>query len=101
MKEALLEAGPVRLRPIIMTSATMVFGMLPLAIGIGSGGEFRTGMAIAVIGALISSTLLTLILVPVVYTIMDGYREKFPALFKKVSIFKFFKSKAAAQEAAN
>jgi len=98
IRDALLEAGPIRLRPIIMTTATMVFGMLPLAIGIGSGGEFRSGMAVVVIGALISSTLLTLVLVPVIYTIMEGYRQKFPALFKRVNIFKFFKQKPSVQE---
>lgn len=76
IKEALLTAGPIRLRPIIMTTATMVFGMLPLALGMGSGGEFRTGMAVVVIGSLISSTLLTLVLVPVVYSIFDRFRRK-------------------------
>jgi hydrophobic/amphiphilic exporter-1 (mainly G- bacteria), HAE1 family len=97
MREALLEAGPIRLRPIIMTSSTMVFGMLPLALAIGSGGEFRAGLAVVVIGALISSTLLTLVLVPVIYTIMEGYKEKFPALFRKISIFKIFRSKKAKE----
>jgi hydrophobic/amphiphilic exporter-1 (mainly G- bacteria), HAE1 family len=99
MKEALLEAGPIRLRPIVMTSATMVFGMLPLALALGSGSEFRAGLAVTVIGALISSTFLTLLLIPVIYTIMDGYREKFPALFRRVKIFKFFRSET--QEASN
>jgi HAE1 family hydrophobic/amphiphilic exporter-1 len=88
MKESLLKAGPIRLRPIIMTTATMVFGMMPLAIGAGSGGEFRTGMAVIVIGALISSTLLTLVLVPVIYTYMDGAKIRFSNLFKKMSVNK-------------
>ena len=70
--EAILRAGPVRLRPILMTTAAMVFGMLPVAMGIGgSGGEQRAPMAVAVIGGLLTSTLLTLILVPVVYTLLD------------------------------
>lgn len=69
--EAILEAGPVRLRPILMTSLAMVFGMLPLALGLGPGAEIRSGMARAVIGGLISSTLLTLVVVPVVYTLID------------------------------
>ncbi|MGA2296659.1 MAG: efflux RND transporter permease subunit [FCB group bacterium] len=94
MREAILTAGPIRLRPILMTTLTMVFGMLPLAIGIGSGGEFRRGMAVVVIGALISSTLLTLVLVPVMYTIMEGLRVRFPALFKKLS---FSKKKIAVE----
>ncbi len=74
---ALLEAGPVRLRPIIMTTMTMVFGMLPIAMSSGSGADMRKGLAIVVIGALISSTLLTLVLVPVVYTIVEGIKAKF------------------------
>jgi HAE1 family hydrophobic/amphiphilic exporter-1 len=70
-REALLKAGPVRLRPIIMTTAAMVFGMLPVALGIGGGAEMRAPMAICVIGGLITSTLLTLLVVPVVYTLLD------------------------------
>ena len=69
--EAILEAGPIRLRPILMTTFAMVFGMLPVAFGIGPGAEFRAPMARAVIGGIISSTLLTLVVVPVVYTIID------------------------------
>ncbi|MCX7918702.1 MAG: efflux RND transporter permease subunit [bacterium] len=76
--EALLKAGPVRLRPILMTTAAMIFGMLPIALGLGSGGEIRSPMAVCVIGGLITSTMLTLIVVPVVYTILDdlGRRKK-------------------------
>lgn len=70
-EEALLQAGPVRLRPIVMTTAAMVFGMLPTALKIGEGSETRAPMAIAVIGGLITSTLLTLVVIPVVYTIVD------------------------------
>ncbi|MBI2835233.1 MAG: efflux RND transporter permease subunit [Acidobacteria bacterium] len=70
--EAVLRAGPVRLRPILMTTSAMVFGMLPVAVGLGTGGgEQRAPMAVAVIGGLITSTLLTLVLVPVVYTLLD------------------------------
>lgn len=69
--EALLIAGPIRLRPILMTTFAMIFGMLPLALGIGAGAEFRAPMGRAVIGGLISSTVLTLIVVPVIYTIVD------------------------------
>ena len=68
---AVIRAGRTRLRPIIMTTSAMVFGMLPLALGIGSGGEMRAPMARAVIGGLITSTLLTLVVVPVVYTLLD------------------------------
>jgi HAE1 family hydrophobic/amphiphilic exporter-1 len=75
--EALLKAGPVRLRPIIMTTAAMVFGMLPTALKIGEGAETRAPMAIAVIGGLITSTLLTLVVVPVVYSLIDDLENKF------------------------
>ena len=70
-REAIIQAGRTRLRPIIMTTSAMIFGMLPLALGLGAGGEMRAPMARAVIGGLITSTLLTLIVVPVVYTLLD------------------------------
>jgi HAE1 family hydrophobic/amphiphilic exporter-1 len=69
--DALTEAGPVRLRPILMTTAAMIFGMLPIAIGHGEGGEARAPMAVAVIGGLVSSTLLTLIVVPSVFVLVQ------------------------------
>lgn len=75
--EALLKAGPVRLRPIIMTTAAMVFGMLPTALKLGEGAETRAPMAIAVIGGLITSTLLTLVVVPVVYSLVDDLENFF------------------------
>jgi HAE1 family hydrophobic/amphiphilic exporter-1 len=84
MREALLEAGKIRLRPIMMTTATMVFGMMPLALALGAGSEMRQSMAIVVIGGLISSTLLTLVLIPVVYTYVDGVKARVPGLFKRV-----------------
>ena len=70
--EALVEAGRVRLRPILMTTAAMIFGMLPVAMAISEGGETRAPMAVCVIGGLITSTALTLVVVPVFYTLMDG-----------------------------
>lgn len=76
MREALLEAGPMRLRPILMTTVTMIVGMLPLAIGAGAGGEFRSGMGVVIIGGLTSSLLLTLVLVPVMYTLLDRFSLK-------------------------
>ncbi|HEU4451944.1 MAG TPA: efflux RND transporter permease subunit [Longimicrobium sp.] len=72
-RTALVEAGRVRLRPIVMTTAAMIFGMLPIAIGMGEGGGFRAPMARAVIGGLITSTLLTLVVVPVAYTYFDDF----------------------------
>ena len=68
---AILEAGRIRLRPILMTTFAMVFGMIPLALGIGEGSEQRAPMAHAVIGGIITSTLLTLVVVPVIYTYLD------------------------------
>lgn len=76
VREALLTAGPVRMRPVLMTSAAMIMGMLPTALGLGEGGQFRQGMAVAVIGGLITSTLLTLIVVPVVFTYVEGLRRR-------------------------
>jgi hydrophobic/amphiphilic exporter-1 (mainly G- bacteria), HAE1 family len=84
MREALLEAGKTRLRPIIMTTATMVFGMMPLALALGAGSEMRQGMAVVIVGGLLSSTLLTLVLVPVIYTYVEGLRHRLPALFARV-----------------
>lgn len=72
MREALIQAGSLRLRPILMTTVAMVFGMLPVAMALGEGGESRAPMAVCVIGGLVTSTLLTLIVVPVVYTLMQG-----------------------------
>jgi HAE1 family hydrophobic/amphiphilic exporter-1 len=70
-REALITAGRARLRPILMTTLAMIFGMLPLALALGQGAEMRAPMARAVIGGLITSTVLTLLVVPVVYTVLD------------------------------
>jgi len=75
-REAILTAGPVRLRPILMTTFAMVLGMLPIAIGIGEGSETRAPMAIATIGGLLTSLFLTLIVVPVVYELFDELQER-------------------------
>jgi HAE1 family hydrophobic/amphiphilic exporter-1 len=69
--QALLKAAEVRLRPILMTTLAMVFGMLPLAVGLGEGSEQRAPLAHAVIGGVIASTLLTLLIVPVLYSLLD------------------------------
>lgn len=74
--EALVNAGSIRLRPILMTTFAMIFGMLPLALGLGPGAELRAGIARAVIGGLTTSTILTLIVVPVVYTLLDDLVKK-------------------------
>jgi HAE1 family hydrophobic/amphiphilic exporter-1 len=69
--EAIVEAGSARLRPIFMTASTTVLGLLPMALGLGDGAEIRTPMAITVVAGLISSTLLTLVIIPTVYSVLD------------------------------
>jgi HAE1 family hydrophobic/amphiphilic exporter-1 len=69
--EALRKAGEVRLRPIMMTTATTVLGLLPMAIGLGEGSELRSPMALTVIGGLLTSTALTLLIIPAVYRVVD------------------------------
>ncbi|QEL54972.1 efflux RND transporter permease subunit [Chromobacterium paludis] len=80
---AIMEAGRVRLRPIMMTSLAMIFGMLPLALGTGEGAESNRPMAHAIIGGLTTSTLLTLLVVPVVYTYMDSLRGRIRKLLSR------------------
>jgi HAE1 family hydrophobic/amphiphilic exporter-1 len=74
--EAILRAGPVRLRPVLMTSAALVFGLLPMALSNATGAQFRAPMAVIVIGGLATSTALTLVVVPVFYTLVDGGTER-------------------------
>jgi HAE1 family hydrophobic/amphiphilic exporter-1 len=83
--EALLAAGKMRLRPILMTTLAMIFGMLPMAIGFGDGGEMQAPMGRAVIGGIITSTLLTLIVVPVAYTYLDTWGKRAAAYLKASS----------------
>lgn len=75
--EAIVNAGPIRLRPILMTTLTTALGLVPLALGIGEGAEAQAPMAIVVIGGLMLSTLLTLVFIPVVYTFFDDLTKKF------------------------
>ena len=81
--QAVLEAGPVRLRPIIMTSLAIILGMIPTAMALGEAGSFRAPMAIAVIGGVFSSTILSLVVVPVVYTILDDGLVAVTRLFRR------------------
>jgi HAE1 family hydrophobic/amphiphilic exporter-1 len=76
IREALLHAAPLRLRPILMTSLAMIFGMLPIALSIGEGSKGREGLAVIVIGGLITSTLFTLVTVPVAYDWMENVKLK-------------------------
>ena len=75
MADALLQAGLIRMRPIIMTTMAMVFGMLPLALAFNEGGEIQAPMGRAIIGGVITSTLLTLVVVPVLYSYLARLRK--------------------------
>jgi len=76
LREAIEEAGRRRLRPILMTATTTIFALLPLALGLNEGGEAQAPMARAVVGGLLSSTLITLVIVPVMYSVFEGMRRK-------------------------
>jgi HAE1 family hydrophobic/amphiphilic exporter-1 len=82
--DAVLEAGQTRLRPILMTTLAMVFGMSPIALSTAPGAEWKSGLAWALIGGLVSSLLLTLVLVPVIYVKVDAWRETVPARLKNM-----------------
>ncbi|MBD2345927.1 efflux RND transporter permease subunit [Anabaena subtropica] len=75
--EAILKAGPVRLRPIMMTTISTIIGMLPIALGLGAGSELRSPMAVAIAGGLVTSTILSLIVIPVVYSFLDDWFPRF------------------------
>lgn len=77
--EAMRIAGPVRLRPILMTSLAMILAMIPIAMGLSAGGEFRQSMAIAILGGMVTSTLLTLIIVPLAYAAVIGMQDRWAA----------------------
>src|SRR5215204_4513658 len=81
LREALIEAGAIRLRPILMTTVALIAGMLPVALGRGEGAQFRSPLGIAVIGGVITSTLLTLVAIPTFYEILDEWRSAFARRF--------------------
>jgi len=83
VQDALVEAGRARIRPIFMTTLSMVFGMLPIALAKGAGAEWKNGLAWALVGGLISSMFLTLVVVPAVYTKIERFRVSIPALFRR------------------
>ncbi|MBX6330420.1 MAG: efflux RND transporter permease subunit [Gemmatimonadaceae bacterium] len=84
LREALIEAGRIRLRPIMMTTLALIAGMVPVAIGHGEGADFRAPLGRAVIGGVITSTLLTLLVIPTVYEILEEWKERlFGRVFKK------------------
>lgn len=81
-RAAIIEAGRVRLRPILMTTMALIAGMIPVALGIGEGADFRAPLGRAIIGGTITSTLLTLLVIPTVYEIMDEWRVHVSGWFK-------------------
>ena len=76
IRDALIEAGGIRLRPILMTTVALVAGMTPIALGTGEGSQFRSPLGVAVIGGVITSTLLTLLVIPTFYEILDDVRAR-------------------------
>ncbi|MBX6363932.1 MAG: efflux RND transporter permease subunit [Gemmatimonadetes bacterium] len=90
-RDALIEAGRIRLRPILMTTFALIAGMVPVALGLGEGADFRAPLGRAVIGGVITSTLLTLLVIPTVYEILDEWKEAF--------VRRFFKGRARAHAA--
>ena len=83
-EEAILNAGPIRLRPVMMTASTTMLAMVPLALGIGAGAEMQQAMAIVVIGGLLLATFLTLVIVPVIYDIMEDLSAAVIAFLRKL-----------------
>jgi HAE1 family hydrophobic/amphiphilic exporter-1 len=76
LREALIEAGAIRLRPILMTTFALIAGMIPVALGSGEGAQFRAPLGVAVIGGTITSTFLTLLVIPTLYEVLDGARRR-------------------------
>ncbi len=81
--DAILLAGPVRLRPILMTTASTILGMVPIALGLGAGAELRTPMATTIMGGLVTSTILSLLVIPVFYAVFDDFRQWIKYRLKK------------------
>jgi HAE1 family hydrophobic/amphiphilic exporter-1 len=84
LRDALVEAGRVRLRPILMTTLALIAGMFPVALGLDEGGDFNAPMGRAVIGGTITSTILTLVVIPTVYEILDGWKQAILRLGRRV-----------------
>jgi HAE1 family hydrophobic/amphiphilic exporter-1 len=82
-RDALIEAGRIRLRPILMTTVALIAGMIPVALGLGEGADFRAPLGRAVIGGVITSTVLTLIVIPTFYEILDEWRSGLMAFFAR------------------
>jgi HAE1 family hydrophobic/amphiphilic exporter-1 len=81
LREALIEAGAIRLRPILMTTFALIAGMVPVAFGGGEGAQFRAPLGVAIIGGVVTSTMLTLLVIPTFYEVMDEWRTKLARRF--------------------
>jgi HAE1 family hydrophobic/amphiphilic exporter-1 len=81
LREALIEAGAIRLRPILMTTFALIAGMIPVALGSGEGAQFRAPLGVAIIGGVLTSTLLTLLVIPTFYEVMDEWRSRIATRF--------------------
>ena len=81
LREALIEAGAIRLRPILMTTFALIAGMIPVALGSGEGAQFRAPLGVAIIGGVLTSTLLTLLVIPTFYEVMDEWRTRLAGRF--------------------
>ena len=95
--EAVLEAGPLRLRAILMTTVSTMFGSLPIALALSEGGETRQPMSVAVIGGLFTSTMLTLIVIPVVYLLLDDIKDKASAAINRYRAYRRFNRTAQSR----
>jgi HAE1 family hydrophobic/amphiphilic exporter-1 len=76
IEDALREACSLRLRPIMMTTTSTILGMLPIALGLGAGAELRQSMGVVIVGGMVSSTILTLVVVPLIYLLIEEWKEK-------------------------
>lgn len=97
---AMLKAGPLRLRPILMTAVSTIIGVVPVALGMSEGGEARSAMGVAVIGGMLTSTFLTLFIVPTAYITFDGIMARFNRLIGKISGNKTAEGTAASAAAS-
>ena len=82
-RSAIIEAGRVRLRPIFMTTLTMIVGLLPTALSMTAGSETRSSMAVVVIGGLLTSTVFTLVIIPIIFIFLETHKISLPFLLKK------------------
>ncbi len=101
LREALISAGRTRLRPILMTTFALVAGMMPIALGFGEGGDFRAPLGRAVVGGTLTNTLLTLLVIPTVYDILDGWRSRALGLVRQLAEWRLRGASRGPRESGN